>query len=199
MKTAVGGFDVGVEFRAAPGFVACGDGWTVKDVKDGVLVCVVDGLGHGDDAAVAADAALAVVGDHAEVDLKELIEKVHAAIKRTRGCVMALVRIGPDGVRWLGVGNIDALVVRAGSRDALVCRGGVVGYKLPALKVSTTSFSPGDTLVLTTDGVAPGGEGEALVPGLGVGAIAERVLKGFVRGDDDALVCVVRHAAAEVA
>lgn len=194
-------FDVAIERRAAPayddGSGVCGDACLVKDVGADLLVCVVDGLGHGKDAAEAAAAALAVVdAAHDGDDLTGLITRVHESIKRTRGVVMTLAHVSDDGVRWCGVGNVDAVVVRGaagGAKDALVGRGGVVGYKIPPLRVQHTAFGAGDTLVLTTDGLAAGAD--ALVDGSDVAVVAERALRGFARGDDDALVCVVRRKA----
>ncbi len=211
MTGVYGNFDVAIERRAAPDFDdgsgVCGDGCIVKLVTsiDGadLLVCVVDGLGHGKDAAFAADAALAVVdaasySDGAGAyDQPALITRVHESIRRTRGVVMTLVRITTDGVRWCGVGNVDAVVVRGaggGAKDAVVSRGGVVGYKLPPLRVQTAAFGDGDTLLLTTDGLAHGVD--ALVDGADVAVVAERAVCGFARGDDDALVCVVRRRSA---
>lgn len=202
MSGAHGPYDVAVERRAAPayddGSGVCGDGCLVKHAGGDLLVCVVDGLGHGKDAKDAADAALAVVDADAFVDgddLPALITRVHEAIRRTRGVVLTLARISRDGVRWCGVGNVDAIVVRrdGGAKDALVSRGGVVGYKIPPLRVQTTPFHDGDTLLLTTDGLAHGAD--ALVDGSDVAVVAERALRGFARGDDDALVCVVRRKA----
>jgi negative regulator of sigma-B (phosphoserine phosphatase) len=51
--------DWGVASRALPGQAVCGDMHLIKPVGDGVLLAVVDGLGHGDEATVAAKTALA--------------------------------------------------------------------------------------------------------------------------------------------
>ena len=59
---------------------------------------------------------------------------------------------------WLGVGNVEGLLVRADvlarpSRNAVLQRGGVVGYQLPPLRASVLAVGPGDTLIFATDGV----------------------------------------------
>jgi hypothetical protein len=72
-------------------------------------------------------------------------------------------------------------------------RGGVVGYKLPPLRASTTSFRSGDTLMFATDGLRSGFH--ALVDHGPLEDLVKRVLAGFAKGDDDALICVARRSA----
>src|SRR5688572_2854248 len=45
------------------GEVACGDAWTAIRARHGHVLCMVDGLGHGADAAAAARTAIAAVAD----------------------------------------------------------------------------------------------------------------------------------------
>src|SRR3989442_542063 len=55
----------GVATLALPGEAQSGDGHVVKPVGTSVLVAVVDGLGHGAEAATAARAAVAALERHA--------------------------------------------------------------------------------------------------------------------------------------
>src|SRR5256885_9190382 len=55
----------GVASLALPGEAESGDRHLVKPVGTGVLVAVVDGLGHGAEAAAAAQAAVAALERHA--------------------------------------------------------------------------------------------------------------------------------------
>ena len=59
---------------------------------------------------------------------------------------------------WLGVGNVEGVLIRADTRatpaaESVLLRGGVVGYQLPALQASVVPVSRGDLLILATDGI----------------------------------------------
>ena len=61
-------------------------------------------------------------------------------------------------VAWLGVGNVEGVLLRRGLfsvgwRSALMLRAGVVGLQLPVLDVEILSISAGDTLIFVTDGI----------------------------------------------
>src|SRR2546422_1725166 len=78
----------GVASLALPGEAESGDRHLVKPVGTSVLVAVVDGLGHGAEAASAAQAAVAALERHASESLVGLVERCHRALKGTRGAVM---------------------------------------------------------------------------------------------------------------
>ncbi|MDP2344723.1 MAG: SpoIIE family protein phosphatase [Deltaproteobacteria bacterium] len=198
----------------APGCSECGDACVVVDVAAGTVVCVVDGLGHGPEAAAAAGAALEIVKTHAFLALPQLFERVHEGLRKTRGVVMSIALVDDAAsLTWLGVGNVEGAVIgahgraprqRDGTRSArgngaarasLMTRGGVVGYKLPPLRASTTSFGHGDTLLFATDGLTSGFH--SLVDDRPLEDLAQRILAGFTKGDDDALICVARRSPIE--
>jgi negative regulator of sigma-B (phosphoserine phosphatase) len=165
----------------------------------GGLVAVIDGLGHGDAAADAAEAASAIL--HAEVERppQELLELCHAELRRTRGAVMTLAWFDLERrtMDWTGVGNVEARFVRAGdagdARHASpVVLGGVVGYNLPQVRMGTIPLEPGDAIVFATDGVAAD-YSVSLESGVGAQELAERVLERHGKGTDDALAVVVRY------
>jgi phosphoserine phosphatase RsbX len=154
------------------------------------LVSAIDGLGHGDPAAEAADAAAEVL-ERERAPLEELLRRCHQALRRTRGAVMTLVefRARPASITWVGVGNVEARLLPAMAAPILF--GGVVGHHLPAVRPSSLPVRRGDVVVMATDGVrADFADGLSLAGA--PQAIAERVLEVGSRGDDDALVVVVR-------
>ena len=59
----------GVASRALPGQASCGDVHVIESLPQGALIAVLDGLGHGSDAAHAAQASL----KHIPNDLAEKI------------------------------------------------------------------------------------------------------------------------------
>lgn len=188
-----------VASRAIPGQAVSGDLHVVAPHAHGVLMGVVDGLGHGDDATRAAQAAVQVLTEHAGESVITLVHRCHRALQDTRGAVMTLVSInaGDDTATMLGVGNVEAAVLHAHpqglrARESVLLRGGVVGYQLPALHASFVPFAPGDLVVFATDGVR-----EDFADLLNVSdppaAQVDRVMARKFRGTDDGLVLACKY------
>ena len=191
--------DWGVARRPLPGEVVCGDLHLIKPIRDGVLAAVVDGLGHGKEAAIAAKTAVTVLERHADEPLTALVNRCHEALTKTRGVVMtvATLRSFEDQLAWLGVGNVEAMLLRADRQakarsDRVLLRNGVVGYQLPALRASTLPLAPDDLLIFATDGI-DAGFAEGLVRSDSPQQLADRILEHHFKGYDDALVLVVRY------
>jgi negative regulator of sigma-B (phosphoserine phosphatase) len=176
-----------------------GDLHVVAPFPGGALVALLDGLGHGPEAADASAAAAPVLTAHAEEPVLTLIQRCHEQLRGTRGVVMSLAsfRTRDSSMSWSGVGNVSAVLLRhtpaAGRRDeALATRGGVVGFQLPPMRADTMAVSPGDVLVLATDGIR-----ELFASGLSTHhppqEIAESVLLRFAKSSDDAHVVVARY------
>jgi negative regulator of sigma-B (phosphoserine phosphatase) len=191
--------DVGLAGFALAGEERSGDLAVFAPYDGGALVAVIDGLGHGDAAADAAEAAGEILREHAGDDAQTLFERCHEALKLTRGAVMTLAWFDlPVGrLRWTGVGNVEARLMRAAERAGTghggpVVLGGVIGYNLPrSIRESAIELAPGDAVAFATDGVS-GDFSTALDPALGAQEQAERVLREHGKGSDDALVVVVR-------
>jgi negative regulator of sigma-B (phosphoserine phosphatase) len=167
--------------------------------KQGGLVVVIDGLGHGDAAADAAEAAAEVLTEHVDLPPQELLERAHQELRHTRGAVMTLAWFDLEArsMRWTGVGNVEARFVRAGDDssarfDSPVVLGGVVGYNLPQVRLGTIPLEPGDAVVLATDGVGAD-YSASLESGVPAQQLAERILARHGKGTDDALAVVVRY------
>jgi negative regulator of sigma-B (phosphoserine phosphatase) len=165
----------------------------------GGLVAVIDGLGHGDPAADAAEAASAILHEHTSLPPQELLGRCHEALRRTRGAVMTLAwfDVSEGTLRWTGVGNVEARLVRGGDGrgarfDSPVVLGGVDGYNLPRVRVGTLPLGAGDAVVLATDGVAAD-YSVSLESGVEAQALADRILERHGKGTDDALAAVVRY------
>jgi len=191
----------GVASLALPGEAQSGDLHFVKQVGKGALVAVVDGLGHGAEAATAARAAVTALDRHATESPVPLIERCHRALQGTRGVVMSVAVFGrPDqSMTWLGVGNVEGLLLpgdgaaRSGGRRAsLVTRGGIVGSELPRLHPVALPIAPGDTLIFATDGIREG-FAEGLPPEAAPQQLADQILARHGKGTDDALVLVARY------
>ncbi|MBI4390886.1 MAG: SpoIIE family protein phosphatase [candidate division NC10 bacterium] len=190
----------GLATLALPGHPESGDRHVVQPFPNGVLVAAVDGLGHGEEAAAAAKLAVSVLERHAREGVIALLRRCDEALRGTRGVVMSLASFrAPDGMMtWLGVGNVEGLLVRAAAQsdlrhEALVLRGGVVGRQLPPLQAAVVPVRRGDMLILATDGIREGFT-EGLPPNDPPQGLADRILARHSKGTDDALVLVARYA-----
>ena len=191
--------DWGVVSRPLPGEDVCGDLHLVKAVTGGVLLAVVDGLGHGNEAIAAAQAALAILERYEEEPPNALFKRCHEALTQMRGVVMTVARLHSRESRltWLGVGNVEAVLLRAGSpattpAERVLLRSGIVGFHLPALRSNAVTIAPDDLLIFATDGITAGFT-EAVFHRQAPQHIAERVLERHFKGSDDGLVLVARY------
>lgn len=184
--------------RALSGQISSGDRGFVLPFEGGVLAAVIDGLGHGPEAAIASERAEAVLRRMVGLPLVDLVRACHEECRQTRGCVLSLAQFdGRGGMSWLGVGNVEALLIRGGSlqTEAVAARGGTVGYMLPTLHPRTLPVQTGDTLVLASDGIQHGFKQE-VQPLRSAQQIADQVLARWAKDTDDACAVVVRYLGA---
>lgn len=189
----------GVATLTLEGQTESGDRHVVKPFPSGVLVAAADGLGHGEEAAAAAKLAVRLLERYAHEAVIGLLQRCHEHLRETRGVALSLASFrAPDGVMtWLGVGNVEGILLRAAAnpkdrRESLVLRGGVVGGQLPPLRASVVPVMPGDTLIFATDGIR-GAFGEGLSLGEPAQRLADQILARQATGTDDALVLVARY------
>jgi len=190
--------EYGVAKFVLPGQGESGDHHLVCCNQIGILVAALDGIGHGEEAANAAKAAVSILKANAEEPVISLVQRCHEGLRSTRGAVLSLASIDPEHgmMTWLGVGNVQGVLMRAGSKkgtgqEVLLLRAGVVGSQLPALEAAVLPIAKGDTLVFVTDGVR-GEFAEGLSALESPQRVADKILKQHCRGNDDALVLVVR-------
>jgi negative regulator of sigma-B (phosphoserine phosphatase) len=189
----------GVATRPIPGETVSGDRHVAVALPSWLLFAVVDGLGHGAEAARASSKAAQVLEADPGSRPEDLIRLCHEALRRTRGAAMtiACVDTAADELVWLGVGNVQAALLQpegvgVRARQWAPLRGGVVGYVLPSLRPSTAPVQRDDVLVLATDGVRPVFSGWP-APSEAPEDVAARILDEQGRGSDDALVLVARY------
>jgi phosphoserine phosphatase RsbX len=177
-----------------------GDLHLVAPLPHGALVALIDGLGHGAGAAEAARQAVSLLLERPHASVGQLFEHCHEGLRKTRGAVMSVATLDSkhSTIAWGGVGNVEGVLLPSTpdrKRGAIGCRGGVVGYRLPPLKVDTLPLFPRDLLVFVTDGI-----GDDFVRAIPVEEspqlIADTVLAKCGKGSDDALVLVVRYLGA---
>lgn len=185
----------GVAGRPIDGEAVSGDLHVFQPTASGVLLAAIDGVGHGDEATLAARAAAEILVTHASEPIPALVRRCHEALTETRGVVMTIASIdgANDTMTWLGVGNVDGRLLRPSSNAAhVLLRAGLVGYQLPNLDESIVPLTAGDTLILSTDGIR-GDYPDDLNQKTSPGDLAARILDQYFKGIDDALVLVARY------
>ncbi|HVS25502.1 MAG TPA: SpoIIE family protein phosphatase [Gammaproteobacteria bacterium] len=189
--------DWGYAALAMPGEAISGDRCVIDAAADTALLAVIDGVGHGAEAAAAAKAAARVLEAAPREGLRSLFDRCHEELLTTRGAAMTVTQF--DARRrtlvWLGAGNVAGALLRQSedgfSHIGLLTYGGVVGLRLPSGPASTIEVTPGDLLILATDGIDAG-----FVEGLRYDEDpqkqADRLLMDYRSMNDDALVLVAR-------
>lgn len=181
---------------AKPGEVACGDGWTSRTDPGGVTVLVVDGLGHGTEAAIAANAAVTQFHSSSIEPPADILAAVHRAMRHTRGGAVAVARLEweSETVAFAGLGNIAGTIIgRNGDARRLVSHNGIAGHI--ARKIQAFEYPcPDGVLIMHSDGVGTSWSMDNY-PGL-VNAhpmlIAGVLYRDNNRGRDDATIVVTR-------
>jgi anti-sigma regulatory factor (Ser/Thr protein kinase) len=177
---------------------ACGDAWGEAHRTDETALLVVDGLGHGVEAAGAAAAAIDAFRQHPWLAPAEQLRSLHGALFHTRGAAAAVARLDARAgtVVFAGVGNVSGSVVGPNGTHHAVSSHGIVGHRLHRVREFTYDIGPGSLLILHTDGVSGRLDLDAY-PGLAPShplLVAATLVRDFRRPADDACVVIVRHA-----
>jgi negative regulator of sigma-B (phosphoserine phosphatase) len=194
----------GVASTPLKGNKESGDTYLVRHFAGGALTAVIDGLGHGSEAAEAARGAMATLEERPSESVIFLLQQCHQRLQGApRSVVMTLAsfNFAENTLMCAGVGNVEGILMHADPRailrqEAVVPHRGLVGGRLPPLRASSHPVRPGDTLILTTDGIRPGFDSE-MRSDLAPQALADAILGQYNLGNDDALVLVVRYLGAK--
>lgn len=191
--------ETGIFGRALPSERTSGDHALVVRHGDRLSFAVCDGLGHGEKAREAADAAIGAwlaAGPRAPHDLVEICDR---ALRGTRGAVMTIGVLDErtNELHVAAVGNVLLHVYEGRAAKRVSGSSFVLGAPAsPARRITEErlTLGPHATIVCFTDGVTSRLSLEAELDLLREApiAIAERVVRDHARDNDDALVLVVR-------
>jgi negative regulator of sigma-B (phosphoserine phosphatase) len=188
--------EFGIVYRPKHGRNISGDAYWIKEGEEATLVCLVDGLGSGEAAAEASQAATRCVEVNSTLSLSDIMAKCHQALRGTRGAVMALLRVSftESAMAFVGVGNIG-IHVRSPALIKPISRNGIVGYRLPSLQEFTYQYTTGDLFVLHTDGISSRfilNDGLWTKEAQDVQTLANEIAQNFGKDNDDVTVLVAR-------
>ena len=188
---------LGAVASPVPGERVCGDEWAFAASRQGPMVVVADGSGHGPAAAAAARAAIRTFEERAEDDCTAILAEMHRALAHTRGAAVAVARLDADArvVRFVGVGNIaGAVAAPDGVVRRMVSHNGTVGHIAPRIREFSYPCPPGSLILMHSDGVS-GKWDMAAYPGLAAGhpsLVAGVLFRDFRRKNDDVTVVAMR-------
>ena len=192
-KDAIGGISIPVN-----GETICGDGFASSSSPERSLFILVDGSGHGSLAGEAAAIALEVFSKWTDASPGELIERLHPALKSTRGAAIAVAEIMPkrEQVVYAGIGNISGVIVSGYNHvpRSMVSHNGIVGHQMAHCAEFTYPWTNDSSLVMHSDGVSSPWNLKSY-PGLiykPPALIAGVLYRDLVHLRDDATVLVAR-------
>jgi serine/threonine protein phosphatase PrpC len=178
--------------RPIAGESECGDQLGVFTHGARTTVVLADGLGHGLEAAQAAQRAVARVAERADAALSELMHDLHASLAGTRGAAVALVRIdlALGQLDHASVGNVELTAL---AREAVrpIAVPGVVGARMRKVLETRHRVFAGDLVVLYTDGISSRLTLDGL-RGSTPQEIADAILRQHSKPRDDAACVVIR-------
>lgn len=181
---------------------ACGDAWQIA--RQGALLSalVIDGLGHGPEAEVAARAGCKAFGLAPHGNPALLFDDLHQAMNGTRGGAVAVAQYdaGSGHLRFTGIGNIGACLVSAAKSRGMASHPGIVGAQFRRAQTFDFPEAEGQLLILFSDGLQS--RWNLLdYPGLvhrHPAVIATVLHRDFCRGRDDVTVVVIALEASDV-
>jgi anti-sigma regulatory factor (Ser/Thr protein kinase) len=191
---------IGAITAAKRGEPVCGDAWAVKGYGYRYTVMVVDGLGHGPEAAAAAQAALdALARSEDSAPAAVIIDAAHAALLSTRGAAAAVATLdlSTGSGQYCGVGNISGIVYLHNRPRHLVSHNGTLGHNARKIQPFDFEFPAGALLIMFSDGLISHWTLDDY-PGLLAkhpALIAAILHRDYDRGRDDVSITVIRHAA----
>jgi hypothetical protein len=176
---------VAVATRPYPGETLNGDAWRLDWFEGACRLAVIDGLGHGPQAAIAAATALETLGSRPDLSPVDALRACHAALGATRGAAMSVASI------------VEGHLVRQGQQQRLVAYRGIVGAAFPNVRPQSFDLQSTWLLLLHTDGIRARFHLEDMPSELKdePQRLADGLLGGWSRDADDATIVVIRHAA----
>lgn len=197
-------FSWGIVSRPAPHEAVCGDSYRIAERTDALAIMIADGLGHGPEAARAAEEAAHAFDDDPFTSLTMLMDRADARMRGTRGGAMAAAHIEARGriMKYTGVGNISGYLHSLNGEDGrgLFSHNGTVGHQMRRVTEFDYPCPDQSLLIMHSDGLTSRWSLESYT-GLAFrhpAVIAGILYRDFTRGRDDVTVAAVRLSLTQV-
>lgn len=157
------------------------------------LVALIDATGHGNVAYQTAILLAEHLRVNAQLPLPTIMQVLHEQALTTVGASVGIMRLmaNSNSLEYIGVGNVNCLVF-ADKRYRGLSKDGLIGQRLPTLRVQHLPFYPGSVAMLFSDGISQTGVvSDKFQTRLGSAKnIAQQILSRHGKIHDDAS-CVV--------
>lgn len=181
---------------AAPAETVSGDAWASRRSTDRLSLLVADGLGHGPDAAAAADGAMDVFVRNPDSDARNILERCHVALRSTRGAALAAIDVDlvANTLVFCAAGNIAARILSGVHDRSLLSQHGTVGLQIRKIQEVVYELPAHAVLVAHSDGIVSRWDLKELPELLSCDPIvlAAHLVHNKLRGRDDATAVVVQ-------
>ena len=172
-----------------PGEIQNGDAVLVRQSALGhTMLAVIDGLGHGPDAAQASRAAIELLALLPfETSVHDAMQELHRELKGTRGAAGTLCIVKDFKLEICAVGNVALMCTNCAI--PLVLSAGVLGHQVSRFRVGACQISSRTRLALLSDGVSTRfrlEEYKQLAPA----DACREIMNRYRRKEDDATVLV---------
>jgi anti-sigma regulatory factor (Ser/Thr protein kinase) len=172
-----------------------GDAWRIVVTGPLVSVLLVDGLGHGPEAAATAAIATTLFPRVATEPPEKALLAISEAMRGSRGAAlsMSVIDRATRQTRFAGVGNVDSRVIALGGTEHLIPQNGIVGHTMPMARSVSVPWPVGALLVMHSDGITTRWRPDAY-PGLMTAhpaLVAGVIYRDFGRDRDDATILVL--------
>lgn len=198
-KKVKSSFDIAAVCRAKPGEIACGDNWAARQDGTLSLLCIIDGLGHGIDAARAsATGRDAFFSRPMTESPKDIVQHLHSKLSGTRGAAVAVAAIDTrtEKLMYCGLGNISGWILTGDERKHLMSDNGTAGYEARKIREWSFPWSRDSRLIMHSDGVSSRCA-QARYSGLfrhNAATVAATIYRDHNKSIDDATVAVLKEA-----
>lgn len=173
-----------------------GDSIVVRRFEGGVLVAVVDALGHGPKAAEVAEIARGCLESLTlppSGGVASVIEELHARLRGTRGAAAMVCLLDGPTLDGAGVGNVELRAI--GAPLPIVLSPGILGVQVRQIRSFSGQLAPGSRLFVFSDGISRHAPFGALAR-LGVEQACETLLREHRHVHDDASVVALSYGVA---
>lgn len=176
-----------------PGEEVSGDRWAARFHHGAISIMVVDGLGHGRKAAIAAEQSISVFEEAKSVRCGELLHRMHDALAHTQGAAIAIADLDPARalITYAGIGNISGRVYGSDHSRGCVSMPGGVGFQLYKVQEFTYPWEEQSTLLMNSDGLVSAIDASGLRKHHAT-LIAGILYRDYRRNTDDATVVVAK-------
>jgi len=172
--------------------VVNGDAAFIDTDAEQIFIGIVDGAGHGPAAHEIAQFSQNFLISDQDTELPILMTRLHNALRGTRGGVAATGRIDVERLKfhYVAVGNLQVKIFGNKSHRA-VTQPGVLGTAIRTPVEKEIQITPGDVLILHTDGIGSHFDYPELLEH-DARTIAENLVSEFSLHNDDATCIVVK-------